>query len=215
MNNGIWERFIKNDLYQMFVTDTSLWFYAVGVVAILVYYLRIGRIFVWHWYLYFGVSFLGVIVTFIVQSARVRGKIRLFKINAGQLLIMGVNGLIIFVSYKRWLEAGFIIETLTEEVLISVWEQLAFGILIPAGILLGFRLLNAQGWVEAPLFVVAIIASSVLFAFAHWWVYESISTIAYLFGVGLVLMTICYTFSPSLSISLHLMNNVLLMTKVI
>ena len=210
---SIMDRYIERDLYQLFVTDTSLWFFAGAIITILIYYLRIGRVFVWHWYLYFGVSFLGIIVTFVIQSKRVRGDLRLFKFNAGQLMIMIANGVILYFSYKRWITAGFILETFTEEVLIASWEQLAFGILAPVAILFIFRLLGVQGWVEIPVFVLAIIISSLGFAFAHAWVYESLATIAYLFGVGVVLMTLCYTFSPSLSISLHLLNNIVLMTK--
>ena len=56
--------------------------------------------------------------------------------------------------------------------------------------------------------------SSLGFAFAHWWVYQgSMNTILYLFGVGLVLMTVGYTVSPALGWGLHLLNNVVLITK--
>ena len=93
--------------------------------------------------------------------------------------------------------------------------RLLFSIIVPVLLLWVMRATRISDKLEVPVFIIAIALSSLGFAFAHWWVYQgSMNTILYLFGVGLVLMTIGYTISPSLGWGLHLMNNIVLITKV-
>lgn len=209
------DRFINNDLYQMFLMDLSLYLYAGLTGFIYIFLRRNGYEFTWYTTFYFWIIALGIFVAFWVQSKRLRGQLKFFRFNQGQLLMIVVNvGL--FVGLFAWANRrGIPTVNFYEEVLIAGWEQMLFSIIVPVLLLWAMRATRISEKLEVPVFIVAIALSSLGFAFAHWWVYQgSMNTILYLFGVGLVLMTVGYTISPSLGWGLHLFNNVVLITKV-
>ena len=210
------DRFINNDLYQMFLMDLSLWLYAALTGFIYINFRRKGYVFTWYTTFYFGVIALGILVAFWIQSKRLRGNLKFFRFNQGQLLMIVANvGL--FVGLFFWAsKQGMTTESFYEEVLIAGWEQMLFSIIAPVLLLWVMRATRISERFEIPMFIVAIALSSLGFAFAHWWVYQgSMNTILYLFGVGLVLMTVGYTVSPALGWGLHLLNNVVLLSKVL
>jgi len=214
------ERMILSDTYQRFVYDTGLYLYGGLWIGILAWYLRKGLWQNHHW-MYFGFSFAGLILAIFIHYKRDR-KLRMFlNINRGQMLLIIINiGLLVwmFMNFKGIVGGPLSSEDwfiFTEELMISSWEQMCFGVVCPWVLLSLFKFNKQSGLTEKALMFGAVLVSSVGFALAHWTIYSgSILQMTYLFLTGVILMSVCYGFSPSTSITLHLLNNLLVMKSI-
>ncbi|MCK5157801.1 MAG: hypothetical protein KAR08_01480 [Candidatus Heimdallarchaeota archaeon] len=208
------DRFIKNELYQMFVLDKALYLYVLLALGILIYNIIKGLVTV-HLLMYFGLIAVGTFITIIVQMSRLRNNEHLKRFNVAQIGIIVLNLVIITIPIVMGMIKGsFDFIFVMEQFIVSMWENLTFFLIIPSILMYMFRFARTTSQREGLITFGVITLSSLAFAFAHWTAYTgSLTTIGYLFGIGLLMCGLCYMFSPSLSISVHLLNNLVIMVK--
>jgi hypothetical protein len=206
--------FFDNDLYQMFNMDLGLWFYVIIVLSIFIFFSKNSEDFYFHRILAFAVIAVGSVMTFYVQSKRNRGSVRFVKVNAIQLGVLTLNIVGVVLLGRSYIDAGYTLIQFCDEILIACWENMAFGIIVPVVLMFIFQYFRFRGKHATTIFFSTTTLSTVAFALAHWWAYSGDPTIiGWLFGIGLLIMNLCYLFSPSLSILAHLTLNILVMTK--
>lgn len=213
--NSVADYFIEHDLYQMFTVDRTLWFYGLVTIGVIIYK-AVSTIFFLRHFFYGLMLLIGFVVTINIQLARVRRTQRLISINKIQILFFVVNILIVVFATIRFLKVNpGEYEILTDQWLVAGWEQLIFGIVSPFLLLLITRFAKRNRLLEIGSFVVIILLSSFFFAIAHVKVYGlDVGTLFYLFCIGTGLMALCYSISPSMSWSLHLLNNLLMLSTI-
>jgi membrane protease YdiL (CAAX protease family) len=213
------DRMVSTSTYQRFVYDTGLYFFGVFWIFALVYILRHSA---WqnHYYLYFGFSFAGLFLAMFIHYRRDQHPKMFFNFNRGQFLLILFNGgvmVYLFLKYKWSITGEFELYhwlRFIDEIMIASWEQMAFGVICPFIILTILSFNKASGTREIAFLFGAILLSSIIFAYAHWETYGGqMLSILYLFLTGTVLMSVCYAFSPSTSIVLHLLNNLIFASK--
>jgi len=207
--------FIDNDLYQMFQVDMGLYALGLFIVYIFFFFKSEGVEFTFFRSLAFVITGVTIPVVIILQRKRLRSvKKPFFRVNFAQLAMIAIVLVAVVYLGNKYLIAGHTFLEFCDEVLIASWENLAFGILLPIALLFVFQFYKVSGKKRTVLFFSVTTISSLAFAFAHWWAYEgSLNAIGWLFGVGLLMMNLCYMFSPSASIVVHLALNVILVTK--
>lgn len=213
--NSVADYFIEHELYQLFVVDRTLWLFALLSIGVFIYK-AVMRTFQLNHFFYGLMLLVGFTLIINVQFARVRRDQKILGVNRLQLIIFVVNVLIVtLVSIRFFRARPGDIEVFFDQWLICGWEQLIFGVVFPFVLLYVTRFARKNVYLEISLFIIVIGISSICFALLHIFVYGfELGTLLVLFITGLGLMAICYSISPSLSWSLHLLNNLLLLSKI-
>ena len=208
------DRFIEHELFQMFVVDKAIYIYILFTIAIMIYYIVTGKIQLNH-IIYFVLIFVGGFICVIVQMSRLRNNEHLKKFNTAQIGIIVLNAGIVLIPIVLGLkQKTFTFAFVMEQFLVSMWENLTFFLIIPVILMYLFKFARTTSKRESAVTFGVIVFSAVLFGFAHWKAYAgNLLTIGYLIGIGILIGGLCYMFSPSLSISFHLLNNLMILIR--
>jgi len=208
------DRMIKSDTYQKFVYDTGFYLLFVVWIVIFSWYVKAKKLQMYH-IVYFIFPLLSMLIVLFINYRRDRKNRLFFNFNKGQLLLLvGEIAILLwlFFKYKNSVETvdWFV---LTEELMIASWENMAFGIILPFGLLSLIKFGKFTGKKEVIIMFVVLVFCDFAFALAHWLVYAGdFLSIVLLFLMGLPIIACCYAFSPTLSVILHLLNNILLLS---
>lgn len=208
------DKFIDNELYQMFVYDRAFILLLLIVVASVVFFIA-NNIFENRYFYYLLAITVITVVVFILQSRRIRKSKKLITVNTAQLVMVGVCVALILVPVALYRNAGGRWEVIFDQFLVAMWETLTFGILVPFLILLLVRYRRLNYLLEGGFFFITILLSTVGFVYAHIGVYGlDPFSMAFLFVFGYGFHFIAYAFSPSLAICLHFLNNMVVYLRV-
>jgi hypothetical protein len=206
-------------MYQRFVYDLGLYIYGAIWIALLIFLGRNDLLSARHG-LYFGFSFAGLGLAIWIHKKRDRtGRLLPINFNYGQTILIGVQFLVLILIYFKYASSVEVVnwEYLSEEIMVASWENCAFGLLAVYFLLKICRVDRIKDRnKELSLMFGVIAVCSLGFSLAHFYVYggDPVS-IASNFGMGLLMMSICYSFSPSLSFTLHLANNMIFAKRLV
>jgi hypothetical protein len=200
-------------MYQRFVYDLGLYLYGALWVGLLFFLGRNDMLSSRHG-LYFGFSFAGLGLAIWIHKKRDRqGRLLPINFNYGQTILIGVQFVILVLIYTKYASTVEVVnwEYLSEEIMVASWENCAYGIVAVYILLRLCRVERVKTKSKELTLMFGIIGvCSLAFALSHFYVYggDPVS-IASNFAMGLLMLSICYSFSPSLSFTLHLANNMI------